>query len=744
MRRLYRAFAAGEPSPLPEPELQYADYAAWLEDRLTGDALAEHARFWQEELADYPTVLRLPADRPRPGRQTFAGDSVSVEMPRSLITGVRELASARGATEFMAFLAFWQALVGRLAGVDRVLVGAAAAGRERVETERLIGMLVNTLVLRGDLTGDPTVAELLTRARTVCLGAFAHQDLPFDRLVEAVKPERHASFGPLIQVGFTADSFSDLGGELAPGISLVPRELTIRSAKWDVTLMVRTSAGRTRCLLEYNTDLFDRASAERWLACYVRMVEAAVRSPTLRVSELPLLDPAEERAVIREWPGRPTPYPRDAGLDELFALQVAERPEAIALAAGADGGEQVSFAELDRRAGRIAARLAAAGVVRGTRVAVALERSTDLVAAVLGVTRAGGGYVPLDPAYPEERIAYMLEDSAVPVLVTRSALADRLGELDPADPRGDRDGLRVLCVDGAGSTPGDGTGEAGEVGEVAAGAGPAGADDTAYVIYTSGSTGRPKGSAIPQRGVVRLVMETDHTRLGPDRTVLQLASPSFDAATLEIWGPLLTGGRAVQFPAGAPSPRRLAQVLARQRITTLFLTTALFNQVVEDEPAAFAGLLQLTTGGEQASPEHLRRALEVNPGLALSNVYGPTENTTFSTHHPLARPEDVAVPVPIGRPIANTRAYVVDARWRPVPVGVVGELVLGGDGLAFGYLGRSALTAERFVPDPFGPEAGGRLYRTGDLVRWLPGGILGFVGRNDGSGQDPRIPDRAG
>jgi len=717
--QLYAAFDAGRPSPLPQLELQYADYAGWLEDRLTGEVLEEHGRFWRDELSDYPTVLRLPTDRPRPGRQTFHGDAVSATVPEALVAGLRTLARDRGTTEFMTYLALWQALLGRLAGVDRLLVGAAAAGRERVETEGLIGMLVNTLVLRGDLADDPTVNELLARTRAACLGAFAHQDLPFDRLVEEVKPERHASFGPLIQAGFSADSFSDLPRELAPGIALAPRELTIRSAKWDVTLLVRTTAGATRCLLEYNTDLFDRATAERWLGAYLRLVEGAIWAPSQRVSELPLMDRAEELVVTREWSGRPTPYPREAGLDELFARQVAERPDGIALAcAGAEtGAEQVSFAELDRRAGRIAAGLTAAGVGRGTPVAVALERSPDLVAVLLGTARAGGAYVPLDPSYPEERISYMLEDSGVPVVVTRSGFAERVEALPAAE------GLTTLCVEDLLSAE-----DAGRP----AGSGPADADDSAYVIYTSGSTGRPKGSTIPQRGVVRLVLETDHTRLGPERTALQLASPSFDAATLEIWGPLLTGGRAVLFPDEAPSPRRLARVLAEQRVTTLFLTTALFNQVIEDEPAAFAGLLQLTTGGEQASPEHFRRALELHPGLALSNVYGPTENTTFSTHHPMARPEEVDAPVPIGRPIANTRSYVVDARGRAVPVGVVGELVLSGDGLASGYVGRPALTAERFVPDPFGGERGGRLYRTGDLVRWLPGGVLGFVGRNDG------------
>jgi len=714
VRQLYPAFAAGRPSPLPEPELQYADYAAWLEEQSTESSLERSAAFWRDELAGYPTLLRLPADRPRPAHQSFRGDAVSLEMLPALFDSLHELVRSHGATEFMGYLALWHALLGRLAGTDRVLVGGAASGRERAETEGLIGMLVNTLVLRGDLTDDPTVAELLGRTRAACLGAFEHQDLSFERLVEEVKPERHASFSPLVQVGFTVDSFSDLPRELAPGIGLASRKLTIRSAKWDATLIVRRTAGRTRCTIEYNTDLFDRTSAERWLRSYLRLAEAAVKDPALRLSELPLLDPCEEALVTREWAGRTTPYPRQAGLDTLFARQVAERPDAVALVTGADGGEQVTFAALDRLAGLVAARLVAAGVGPGTPVAVALERSVGLVATLLGVVRAGGAYVPLDPDYPQERLRFMLEDTGTRVLVTTSALEGKI-------PAGEE--TVTLCLDQS---------DAGRICGLPAGTGCMGAEDAAYVIYTSGSTGRPKGSVIPQRGVVRLVVGADHTYLEPDRAMLQMASVSFDAATMEIWGPLLTGARLVQFPREAPSPKRLEEVLARQRVTTLFLTTALFNQVVEDRPGALSGLLQLATGGEQASPEHFRRALEHCPDLVLSNVYGPTENTTYSTFHPVPRDRDWTAALPIGRPIGNSSAFVADARMRPVPVGVVGELLVGGDGLASGYVGRPALTAERFVPHPFGAGAGERLYRTGDLVRWLPDGTLGFVGRNDG------------
>ncbi len=711
---VYGALAAGEEPDLPEMPLQYADYAAWLDEEVAAACEDEDLERWRGELEGYPTILRLPTDRPRPRLQTFSGDLLREPLSPELARGIRELGRSAGATEFMTFVALWQAFLGRLTGEERLLLGVPISGRDRPESEGLIGMLVNTLLLRADLEGDPTVRELLGRARQICLDAFERQDLPFDRLVEELKPERHPSFSPMAQVAFTLDSFSDLPPELAPGIGLRCREFQLKSAKVDVTLMVRTSGDGTNFLLEYNTDLFERSTMRRWLDDFLRFLRGAVESPEVRISELPLLGPAERTLVIREWADARRPYPRDAGLDELFSAQADARPDAVALAGGAGGATNVTFAGLDRWASRVAGRLAAHGVGRGSRVGLMLERSPDLVAAVLGIVRTGAAYVPLDADYPEERLATMLEDSGVDVLVTRGGFEERVPS-----------GAAVTTV-ALGEEPGDRP--------VPSGAVPAAGDELAYVIYTSGSTGRPKGVEVPHRGVVRLVRETDHTELGPERSILQMASVSFDAATLELWGPLLTGGRLEVHAPGTSSPAELARELLRRRVTTIFVTTALFNRLVEETPEVFRSLVQVTTGGEQASPEHFRRALEAAPGLRLSNVYGPTENTTFSTHHPLdpaAGPAGVCEPVPIGRPIANSTAYVVDVTHRPVPIGVVGELVVGGDGLARGYGGRPGLTAERFVPDPFSGRTGARIYRTGDLVRWLPAGVLEFVGRND-------------
>jgi len=722
---IYQATVEGRSPELAELPLQYADFTAWLDEEVE-HRIEDDLAFWRAELDGYPSILRLPTDRPRPRRQTFGGDALRAPLSAETILRVRELGRSAGATEFMTYLALWQAFLSRLTGEDRLLVGVPVAGRERPESEGLIGNLVNSLMLRADLTDDPSVRELVSRTRSVCLRAFAHQEIPFDRLVEGLKPERHSSFSPLAQIAFTMDSFSDLPSELAPGLSLSCREFELKSSKVDLTLMVRTTGDGPNLVLEYNTDLFDAATAERWLSGFARLLDRALADPGARISELPMLGEGERALVCGEWAEVVRSYPRDAGLDELFARQVAASPDAVALCAGVAGSDQVTFSELDRRAAKVARLLSTAGVGRGDRVALLLDRSAELVAAALGIVRVGGAYVPLDPGYPEERLRYMLEDSGSRVVVTGAATVRSL----PALAR-----LTVVPV-GAGTEAAPGGTDDLVPAAGIAGA-PIGGDDLAYVIYTSGSTGRPKGVEVPQRGVVRLVLENDHTDTGPETTILHMSSVSFDAAVMEMWGPLLTGGRMVVHPPGPAAPDELAETLARQRVTSLFLTTALFNQVVEQVPAAFLGLSQLNTGGEKASPEHFARALEAAPRLRLRNLYGPTENTAYSTHHPVLQAPDGDKAVPIGRPIANSSAYVVDARLGPVPIGVVGELLVGGDGLARGYAGRPALSAERFVPDPFGGRSsenrgGGRLYRTGDLVRWLADGTLEFVGRNDG------------
>ncbi|HSL84610.1 MAG TPA: amino acid adenylation domain-containing protein, partial [Thermoanaerobaculia bacterium] len=582
--------------------------------------------------------------------------------------------------------------------------------------EGMIGLFVNTLVLRCDLSGAPSFRELLGRVRDETLAALAHGRLPFPRLVEELGAARSSSHHPVVQVLFAGQDLDPLGGELAPGLELDAEALPTGTAKVDLTLFADRRAGGLEARFEYATDLFDRGTVERLAEQWMNLLRAAAAEPDRPLAELPILPPAEEARVLREWPA-PVPSPQEAepwrgGLGERFAERAAERPDAVAVEAP---GLSLTYGELDRRSHALAAGLAARGVGRGTPVVLVLERSIDLVVAVLGVVRAGGAYVPIDPGYPEERQALLLSDAGSPLVITRPVLAPGL----PVP-----EGVGVLCLDGAGRTVAE---EEHPVPDVP----PAAPEDLAFLIYTSGSTGRPKGAAVPHRGVTRLVLGADYTAFGPEDTWLHLSSVSFDAATLELWGPLLTGGRLALFPAEVPAPRAVTAAVARHRVTRVFLTTALFNQLAEEPEGMPSGVAHVMTGGEAASPGHFRRLLEARPDLLVTNLYGPTENTTLSTHHPVTAAGGVPEPVPIGRAIAGSSCWVLDRALRPAPVGVAGELLVGGEGLARGYWRRPGLTGERFVPHPYAARPGERLYRTGDLARWRPGGVLEFLGRND-------------
>ncbi|HLE84915.1 MAG TPA: amino acid adenylation domain-containing protein, partial [Thermoanaerobaculia bacterium] len=674
---------------------------------------------WRRELAGAPASLELPADRPRPAVPSFRGGRRTAVLPAAVGEAVRALAARAGATSFMTLLAAFAALLGRWSGQDDLLIGTPAANRRRPELERLIGFFVNTLVLRADLGGDPTFAALLGRVRARALAAYAHEDLPFERLVEALRPERDRSRNPLVQVVLSVDE-ETAGRGLGRS-----EELDTGTAKFDLLVEARLRPEGIRLAAEYSADLFEAATVDRLLAGYRRLLEGAVADPALPLSALPLLGAAERHQVLVEWRRRPAPEAALlATIWERFEARARRHPDAVAVVAGAG---HLSYGELRRRAHRLAGELRRRGVGPETPVALALERSAELVVAILGTLEAGGCYLPLDPSDPEERIAFMVADVAAPVVVTTAERAARL----PAGIAG----AWVVLVDRevggareADSAPGGP--------EARQAVGPEGA---AYVMYTSGSTGKPKGVIVPHRAVVRLVHGLDRgwgfARFAPDETFLQLAPAAFDASTLELWGALLHGGRLVVAPPGPVSSAELGRAVEAERVTTLWLTAGLFHQVVEAGLERFAGLRRLLAGGDVLSPEHCRRTLAALPDTVLVNGYGPTENTTFTCCHVMTGPGGVASPVPLGRPIGHTAVHVVDRHLRPVPPGVPGELLAGGAGLARGYAGRPARTAERFVPDPFagaaGSGPGARLYRTGDLARWRPGGELEFLGRLD-------------
>jgi amino acid adenylation domain-containing protein len=708
--QLYAAAVAGRPPDLPALPIQYADYAIWQRQWLQGDVLAAQLAYWRDRLAGAPAHLELPTDRPRPAVQTTRGAHRTRTLPPALRAALEALGRQAGATLFMTLLAAFQALLARYTGQEDIVVGSPIAGRTRVETEGLIGFFVNTLVLRTDLAGNPPFRELLGRVREGCLGAYAHQELPFEKLVEELQPARTLSQSPLFQVMFILQNAPRTPLAL-PGLTLTPFRVESGTAKFELTLAVTATDAGLQTTAEYNADLFDAATVDRLLGHYQTLLEGIVAAPDRPIGALPLLTEAERHQLLVAWNATDTAYPRDCRVHELFEAQVARTPEAVAVAWD---DQTLSYGELNRRANRLAHYLRRIGVDRGRFVGVFMNRSPELIVALVGILKAGGAYVPLDLASPADRIAGMLQDADTAVLITESCLLDRLSA----------HGERVLCLE-----PGmDGSDLAElETNPVAEG----NALDLAYIMYTSGSTGRPKGVTVPHRGVVRLVKNTNYAHLTADEVFLQLAPVSFDASTLEIWGSLLNGARLVLYPEPIPSLDALAEVLERHRVSLLWLTAGLFHQVVEERLDALRPVRQLLAGGDVLAAPDVRKVLERFPGSCVINGYGPTENTTFTCCHAMTDPAQVDDNVSIGRPIANTRVYILDNHTQPVPIGIRGELWIGGDGLASGYLNQPELTAERFIADPFNPAPDSRMYRTGDFARYMSDGSIQFLGRLD-------------
>ncbi|HEY0375487.1 MAG TPA: amino acid adenylation domain-containing protein [Pyrinomonadaceae bacterium] len=707
---LYEAYSQGLPSPLPELPIQYADYAHWQREWLSGDVLEQQLSYWREQLGGELPVLELPTDRARPSVQSYRGGQLSFEVNEEVTTRLKELSQRQGATLFMTLLSAFQVLLMRYSSQEDVIVGTAVAGRTRKELESLVGFFVNTLVLRTDLSGDPTFEELVGRVREVCLGAYAHQDIPFERLVEELQPERSLSLTPLFQVMFVLQN--------APAERLRLPQVLIDStvtpgglAKFDITLEISEADENLSISVNYNADLFERATVERLSRHYQSLLAGIVSNPRQRLSRLPLLSDEERRQLLVAWNQTQQPYPRHKCIHELFEEQAERTPDAVALIYG---DEQVSYEVLNRRANQVAHRLRRMGVGPEVRVGICLRRSVEMVAGLLGVLKAGGAYVPLDAEYPEERLRWMMEDAAVQVVLTQERFVERL--LKHCAQVMCLDTERTLIARESTHNP----------------AGGAAALSLAYVMYTSGSTGEPKGVSVVHRGVVRLVKETNYVELNPDEVFLQFAPITFDASTFEIWGCLLNGARLVIMPPSVPPLEELGEALRRYRITTLWLTSGLFHQMVDQRLDDLQCVRQLLAGGDVLSVSHVRKFLRRAQRGRLVNGYGPTENTTFTCCHQIADESEISSSVPIGRPISNTQVYILDQHQQPVPVGVAGELYIGGDGLARDYLNRPDLTAERFVAHPYATDEGARLYRTGDRARYLGDGRIEFLGRVDG------------
>jgi len=701
---LYEAFAAGQPSPLAPPAVQYADFALWQREQAGHEALNDSIAWWRRRLAGLP-LLTLPTDRPRPPVQTFAGARHCLALPAPLSAALRTLARREGTSLFMLLLAAFEILIHRYTGEEDLALGTVSAGRGRPEIQPLLGFFANPLCVRADVSGNPTVRELLARVREESLEALAHDDVPFEALVTALGVERDAARNPLFQVAFSLEAPR---AAVPDGWDASHLDVDTGTSKFDLYLELderpETIVGR----LVYQTDLFEAATIERLARHYERILAAIVADPKQPISALPLLDESEQRQLM-SWSIARSPYPDGATTHEIFEAQAARTPDAPALV---EGERRMTYAELDHRANALARRLRGLGVGRDVPVGVHMERSLDAFVAFLGVLKAGGAYLPLDPSYPADRLRFMLSEAAAATIVTTPAHHTDLGT----------PGVRTLLLDAADADEERGPRPAAAVGP----------DDLAYITFTSGSTGRPKGVAVPHRGIVRLLFGQSFARLDASRKMLITSAVSFDVTTFELWGALLHGGCGVVLPAGVPTPDALAKTIRTHGVTTVWLTASLFNTVIDEAPDALAGVEELLAGGEALSPAHVRRAWQHLPGTAIINGYGPTECTTFAACYRLPEaPAPDAASVPIGPPIANTETFVLDAHRNLAPLGAIGELYLGGPGLARGYVNRPDLTDERFVPHPFDLTPGARLYRTGDLVRWRGDGVLDYVGRAD-------------
>ncbi|MFI9366967.1 amino acid adenylation domain-containing protein, partial [Kitasatospora sp. NPDC053057] len=710
----YRARSAGTaPTWQPLP-VQYADYALWQRELLGTQEqptalLTEQLAHWQQALADAPEELALPYDRPRPAEPSHRGGLAEAAVGAELHSALAELAGAQNASLFMVLQAAVATLYTRLGAGTDLPLGTPVAGRGDEALDDLVGFFVNTLLLRTDTSGNPTFRELLERVRRTDLDAFDHQDIPFERLVEQLNPARTPARHPLFQTLVALESRAAVPtafGEL--GCAEHPFELDV--AKFDLSFRFTEQGPRAglTVAIEYATDLFDAATATALAERLLRVLSAIAADPDAPIGGIEVLAPAEREQLLTGWNDTAVPVP-DATLPELFEARAAATPDAFAVVSGA---ARLSYAELDSRAEHLAAHLAEAGVGADTPVVLLMDRSAELVTAILAVTKAGGSYVPLDDRHPAERLRQITAETGAALVLVDPAHQDHPLAADAPCPvlpltGGWFDGPRRRRAHRAAPHP----------------------EQLAYVMFTSGSTGKPKGIAITHRDVVQLA--SDPCWQHPDGLrVLFHAPHAFDASTYELWAPLLSGGQVVVAPRGELDAAAIRRLVRAHRLTHVHVTAGLFRVIAEEEPGVFDGVREVLTGGDVVSAPAVRRVLAAVPGIGVRVLYGPTEITLCATQLPLPSAESVPDVVPIGRPMANTRTYVLDDTLQPVPAGVPGELYIAGAGLARGYVGRPDLTAERFVACPFGGK-GERMYRTGDLVRWSADGILEFLGRAD-------------
>ena len=701
---LYEAYTKGEASPLPELAIQYADYAVWQRQWLEGEVLEKQLLYWKRKLEGAPPVLELPTDRPRPAVQTYKGASESFVLSAELAEGLKALGRRENATLFMTLLAAFKVLLYRYTGSEDIVIGTPIANRTRVELEELIGFFVNTLVLRTDLSGEPTFLEVLGRVRETAIGAYSHQDLPFEKLVKVLKPARNMTASPIFQVMFNLENISR---KIVQPHNLNIEEFEFDSgvARFELTVEILNKPEGYCCFFQYNAALFDAATIRRMVGHFKALLESVIAGPEQCISCLPVLTESERHQLLVEWNDTRKEYPRDKCIHELFEEQVERMPDTVAVLYK---DKQLTYRELNTRSNQLAHYLKKLGAAPEMLVGICVERSLEMIIGLLGILKAGGAYVPFDPDYPKERLQLMMEDTAVSMVLTQEHLVSRLPKSEAI----------LVCLD---KDWGEIEGESIKNPESEATS-----RNLAYVIYTSGSTGRPKGVQIHHYSLTNVLTSTQQKPgICESDVFLAVTTLAFDVAALELYLPLITGACVVIVPADTTYDAFLLMKMMRYSGATLMhATPATWKMLIS---AGWDGNtnLKVLCGGEKLTN---KLADQLLPGVKeLWNMYGPTETTIYSSVYKVS---DSSV-IYVGCPIANTKYYILDAHLQPVAVGVPGELHIGGDGLARGYLNRPELTAEKFIPDIFSIEPEALLYKTGDLARYWPDGNIEFLGRID-------------
>ncbi len=744
---LYKSFCNGRPSPLPELPIQYVDFAQWQREWLQGEVLESQGTYWKERLANLP-VLQLPTDRPRPAVQSYHGARQSLVLTDELCEALKVLSQKERASLFMTLLAAFNVLLCRYSGQEDIVVGTPIASRNRVAIEPLIGFFVNTLVLRTDLSGDPTFRELLDRVRNAALDAYAHQDLPFEKLVEEINPERNSAHSPLSQVMFSFQNFQGSPLDLS-GCSALPLDVDRGTSKFDLTLQISQESSRMLCLVSYNTDIFDEKTIARMLGHWRTLLEKIVANPEQRVSDLPLMNEAERHQVLVEWNDTKREYPRDNCVHELIEEQVEATPDALAVvgpltSSGSPESQTLTYRELNTRANQLAHYLRKQGVGPEAPVGIFMERSLDMIVALLGVFKAGGAYVPLDPDWPPERLGLIMANGDIEVVLTQTQLLATVS--DSTDSAGRHANKRqslsvqaapylgsgvpcrtIVCLDNDWPNIGR-ENDQNPRSEVTP-------KNLAYVIYTSGTTGQPKGVMIEHRSLANYLSWVKDGLIGDRIDSLPVVTRlSFDASLKQIWAPLLRG-HAVWLLSNeiVSDPPALRRAVAGRKKVGINCVPSLWEAMLQGSggsanPAMPCNeAITLLMGGDRLTQELVARSFAGFPSLQIWNLYGPTEATANVAAAKIAREDQVT----IGHPIDNSEVYILDRYLNPVPIGVPGELYIGGDGLARGYLNNTDLTAENFIPSPFSIEPGARLYKTGDRARYLLNGNIELFGRID-------------